>query len=85
MTRNFFKGSTDLRLMLLMNEISQWLEKNAAESTGRKILQRSIPPHRLSVLVSLLGCMTVILKPDNPIFQRMTLRPYIPIFTAETF
>ena len=84
MTRNFFKGSTDLGLMLV-NEISQWLEKNAAESTGGKILQRSIPPHCLSVLAPLLGCITVILKPDNRTFQRMTLRPYIPIFTAETF
>ena len=33
MTRNFFKGSTDFGLMLLVNKISQWLEKNAAEST----------------------------------------------------
>ena len=71
MTRNFFKGSTDFGLMLLVNEISQWLEKNVAESTGGKTLQESIPPHRLSVLASLLGCITVILKPDNPTFQIM--------------
>ena len=71
MTRNFFKGSTDFGLMLLENKISQWLEKNVAESTGRKTLQESIPPHRLPVLASFLGCITVILKPDNPTFERM--------------
>ena len=88
MERNFFKGSTDLGLMLLVNEISQWLEKNVAKSTGGKTLQKSIPPHRLSILASFLGCITVLLKPDNPTFQRMqkkSLRPYFPSFTAETF
>ena len=71
MTRNFFKESTNFGLMLLMNEISQWLEKNVAESTGGKILQESIRPHRISNLASFLSCITVILKPDNPTFQRM--------------
>ena len=71
MTRNFFKGSTDFGLMLLVDKISQWLEKNVAESTGRKTLQESIPPRRLPVLASFLGCITVILKPDNPTSERM--------------
>ena len=71
MTRNFFKGSTDFGLMLLVNKISQWLRKNVAESTGRKTLQESIPPRRLPVLASLLGCITAILKPDNPTSERM--------------
>ena len=71
MTRNFFKESTNFGLMLLMNEISQWLEKNVAESTGGKILQESIRPHHISNLASFLSCITVILKPDNPTFQRM--------------
>ena len=71
MTKNFFKSSTDLCLMLLVNEISEWLEKNVAESTGGKTLQKSIPAHCLSALASLLGCITIILKPDNPTFQRM--------------
>ena len=71
MTRNFFKGSTDFGLMLLVNKISQWLEKNVAESTGRKTLQESIPPHRFPALASFLGCITVILKPNNPTFKRM--------------
>ena len=68
MTRNF---STDFGLMLLVNKISQWLEKNVAESTGRKTLQESIPACHLPVLASFLGCITVILKPDNPTFKRM--------------
>ena len=93
MTRNFFKGSTDFGLMLLVNEISQWLEKNVAESTGRKTLQESIPPHRLPVLASFLGCITVILKPDNPTFERMqkkelkALYPFLYCrnFLADTF
>ena len=71
MKRNFSRGFTDFGLMLLVNEISQWLEKNVAISIGGKILQESIPPHRLRVLASFLGCMTVILKPDNTTFQRM--------------
>ena len=71
MTRNFFKGSTDFGLMLLVNKVSQWLEKNVAESTGRNTLPESIPPHRFPVLASFLGCITVILKPDNPTFERM--------------
>ena len=71
MTGNFFKGFTDLGLMLLVNKISQWLEKNVAESTGRKTLQENIPPHCLPVLASFLSCITVILKPDNPTFQRV--------------
>ena len=71
MKRNFFKGCTGFGLMLLVNKISQWLEKNVAESTGRKTLQESIPPHRLPVLASSFGCITVILKPDTPTFERM--------------
>ena len=71
MTGNFFKGFTDLGFMMLVNKISQWLEKNVAESTGRKTLQENIPPHCLPVLASFLSCTTVILKPDNPTFQRM--------------
>ena len=93
MTRNFFKGSTDFGLMLLVNKISEWFEKNVAESTGRKTLQESIPPHRLQVLASFLGCITVILKPDNPTFERMqkkelkALYPFLYCrnFLADTF
>ena len=70
MTKHFFKGSTDFD-MILMYKISQWLVKNIAEHTGRKTLQESIPPHHLPVLASFLGCITVILKPDNPTFKRM--------------
>ena len=33
--RNFFKASTDFSLMLVVKEISQWLEKNVAQNTGR--------------------------------------------------
>ena len=83
MTKNFFKGSTDLGLILLVNEISQGLEKNVAESTGGKTLQKSIPPHRLPVLASFLCCLTVILKPDNTTFQRMQkkeLKALYPFF-----
>ena len=61
MTKHFFKGSTDFDMML-MYKISQWLVKNIAESTGRKTLQESIPPHRLPVLASFLGCITIILN-----------------------
>ena len=48
-----------------------------------------IPPHRLPVLVSFLGCITVILKPDNPTFERMQKKELIALypflsFTAET-
>ena len=71
MKRNFSKGFTDFGLMLLVNEISQWLGKNVTESTGGKTLQESIPPHRLPVLAFFLDCITVILKPDNTTFQRM--------------
>ena len=68
MTRNFLRGSTDFGLMLLVNKLSQCLEKNVAKSTGRKTLQESIPPHHLPVLASFLGYITVILKPNNPTF-----------------
>ena len=93
MTRNFFKGSTDFGLMLLVKKISQWLEKNVAKSTGRKTLQESIPPRRLLFLASFLGCITVILKPDNPTFERMqkkelkALYPFLYCgnFLADTF
>ena len=71
MARNVFKGSTDFGLMLLVNKISQWLEKKVAKSTGRKTLQESVPAHRLPGLASFLGCITVILKADNPTFERM--------------
>ena len=57
MTRNIFKGCTDFGLMFV-NEISQWLEKNVAKSTGEKTLQESIPLHRLPVLASFLGCIS---------------------------
>ena len=70
MTKHFFKGSTDIDMMLKY-KISQWLVKNIAEHTGRKTLQESIPPHHLPVLPSILGCITVILKPYNPTFERM--------------
>ena len=88
MTGNFFKGFTDFGLMLLVNKISQWLEKNVAESTGKKTLQENISPHCLPVLPSFPSCITVILKPDNPTFKecrRKSLRLYIPSVTAETF
>ena len=88
MTRNFFKGSTDFGLMLLVNKISQWLEKNVAEGTGRKTLQESIPLHRLPVLASFLGCITIILKQiilHSKECKRKSLKPYTPSFTAETF
>ena len=80
MTRNFFKGSTDFGLLLLVNKISLWLEKNVAESTGRKALQESIPPHRFPVLASFLGCITVILKPDNPRFVRMQRKEFKALY-----
>ena len=51
-----------------------------AESTGRKTLQESIPPHRLPVLASFLGCVTVILKPDNPTFERMQKKELIALY-----
>ena len=69
MIRNFFKGSTDFGLMLLLKKISQWLEKNVDKSTCRKTFQESIPPHCLPVLASFLGYITVILKQDNPTFE----------------
>ena len=71
------------RCAIKQHSFIQWLEKNVAESTGGKTLQESIPPHRLSFLASLLGCITVILKPDNFTFQRMqkkelkTLYPFL--------
>ena len=80
MTRHFFKGFTDVGLMLLVNKISQWLGKNVAKSTGGKTLQESIPPHCLKVLASFLGCITVILKPDNTTFQRMQKKELKALF-----
>ena len=37
--KEFFQRFYRLGLMLLVNKISQWHEKNVAESTGRKTLQ----------------------------------------------
>ena len=49
MTRNIFKGCTDFGLMFV-NEISQWLEKNVAKSTGEKNIARK---HTTTSLTSL--------------------------------
>ena len=85
--KEFFQGSTDFDLMLLVNNVGQWLEKNVAESTGRKTLQESIPPRRLPVLASFLGCITVILKPDNPTFEKMQKKelPFLNPFPNNKF
>ena len=85
--KEFFQGSTDFDLMLLVNNIGQWLEKNVAESTGRKTLQESIPPRRLPVLASFLGCITVILKPDNPTLEKMQKKelPFLNPFRNDKF
>ena len=52
MTRNSFKGSTDFDLMLLLNEISQWLENEPPAERGDRnssavaLQQGYDPPHR---------------------------------------
>ena len=68
--RNFFKASTDFSLMLVVKEISQWLEEFCPKYWLTKI-QESIPPHRLPVLASFNHALHVILEPDNPTFERM--------------